>query len=204
MSFVWVAYCLMVLLAAGLLAVDAFILSPSSYHHHGAAPFTTRQRQRQRPLIIDVVASPITTALQMAMDESMISRLENIRRSYAALTERLGDPDVISDSQLLRKVMSDRAESEDVVNTYDEYRQLQEELEGATELFQEAGDDADMREMARDEIKTIEPQLQELEDKIKVLLLPKDPNDDRNIVRVSLAACCVSIAIHVMSIIHEI
>ena len=119
------------------------------------------------------------------MDESMISRLENIRRSYAALTERLGDPDVIADSQLLRKVMSDRAESEDVVNTYEEYKQLQEELQGAQELFQEASpsDDADMREMAREEIKSIEPQLEALEERIKVLLLPKDPNDDRNIVR---------------------
>jgi hypothetical protein len=121
--------------------------------------------------------------LSMVMDDSMTSRLENIRRSYAALTERLGDPDVIADSTLLRKVMSDRAESEDVVNTYEEYRTLQEELHGATELFQEAGDDVDMKEMARQEIKSIEPQLEELEDKIKILLLPKDPNDDRNVVR---------------------
>jgi PCRF domain len=123
-------------------------------------------------------------ALSMVMDESMTSRLENIRRSYAALTERLGDPDVIADSTLLRKVMSDRAESEDVVATYDEYRALEEEIQGAKELFQEAGDDMDMKEMARQEIKSIEPQLEALEEKIKILLLPKDPNDNRNIVRV--------------------
>lgn len=110
-----------------------------------------------------------------------MSRLENIRRSYMALTERLGDPDVIADSALLMKVMKDRAESEDVVSTYESYKQLQEELEGAKELFQEAGDDPDLKEMAREEIKSIEPQLDEMEDKIKILLLPKDPNDDRNI-----------------------
>ena len=53
-------------------------------------------------------------------------------------------------------------------------------MQGATELFQEAGDDADMREMAREEMKGLEVQLEELEAKITVLLLPKDPNDDRN------------------------
>lgn len=109
----------------------------------------------------------------------MLSRLEGIKRSYAALTERLADPDVIADSNKLRQVMSDRSQSEDVVNAYDEYAGLLEEMEGAKELLQEA-DDADMKEMAREEIKQIEPQLVALEDKIKILLLPRDPNDNRN------------------------
>jgi len=117
----------------------------------------------------------------MTFDGSMMSRLENIRRSYMALTERLGDPDVLSDSTLLMKVMKDRSESEEVVTTYETYKQLTEELAEATEMFQEAGDDPDLREMAREEIKSIEPQLDELEEKIKFLLLPKDPNDERNI-----------------------
>ena len=122
-----------------------------------------------------------TSRLQMAMDDSMKSRLDGIRRSYQALTERLGDPDVLEDSKLLQKVMSDRASSEEVVLAYDEYCGLVEELDGARELFQEAGDDAELKEMARSEIKEIEPQLEELEEKMKILLLPKDPNDDRNV-----------------------
>lgn len=61
-----------------------------------------------------------------------------------------------------------------------QYCQLDSELEGATELFQEAGDDAEMREMARSEVKEIEARMEELEANIKVLLLPKDPNDERN------------------------
>lgn len=117
----------------------------------------------------------------MAIDESMSRRLDGIKRSYNALTERLGDPDVLGDSKLLQKVMTDRASSEEVVNTYDEYCTLQEELDGATELFQDAGDDSELREMARSEIKEIEPQLECLEDQMKVLLLPKDPNDERNV-----------------------
>ena len=117
----------------------------------------------------------------MALDEGMMSRLEGIRRSYQALTERLADPDVIGDNNLLKQVMSDRAKSEEVVLAYEEYRQMLEDLEGAKELFQDAGDDPDMKEMAREEIKDLEPKLEEMEDRIKILLLPKDPNDDRNV-----------------------
>lgn len=120
------------------------------------------------------------TSLQMALDDAMKARLEGIRRSFQALTERLGDPDVISDSNLLRKVMKDRSQSEEVVMAYEEYAQLDVELEGAQELFQDAGDDAEMREMARAEIKEIEARMEVLEDEIKILLLPKDPNDDKN------------------------
>ena len=58
--------------------------------------------------------------LMMAMDDAMIERLGGIKRSYQALTERLGDPDVIADSKLLMKIMSDRSKSEDVVNAFDE------------------------------------------------------------------------------------
>jgi len=122
---------------------------------------------------------PITTALHMVMDKAMAERLNGIRRSYQALTERLGDPDVINDSNLLRKVMSDRSTIEDAVLAYEEYTGFQEELEGARELF-ESGD-SELREMAREEIKEIEPKMEELEERIKILMLPKDPNDDRNI-----------------------
>lgn len=118
--------------------------------------------------------------LRMALDEAMMSRLDNIRRSYQALTERLADPDVIGDSNLLRQVMKDRAVSEEVVLMFDEYCVLDTELEGATEMFQEAGDDPEMREMARAEVKEIEVKLDELEAKIQLQLLPRDPNDDRN------------------------
>jgi peptide chain release factor 1 len=121
------------------------------------------------------------TALEMVLDQGMAGRLDGMKRSYNAMTERLGDPDVLEDSKLLQKVMSDRASSEEVVTAYDEYCRLQEEMDGATELFQEAGDDPELREMARAEIKEIEPQLDRLEEEMKILLLPKDPNDERNV-----------------------
>ena len=60
----------------------------------------------------------------MAMDDAMVERLNGIKRSYQALTERLGDPDVIADSKMLMKIMSDRSKSEDVVNAFDEVRRI--------------------------------------------------------------------------------
>lgn len=133
-----------------------------------------QQQQQQRRL-------QSSSALSMVIDPSMVGRLEGIRRSYQALTERLGDPDVLADSKLLQRVMSERAQTEEVVLAFDEYCQLKEELDGAKELFQEAGDDPEMKEMARSEMKEIEPKLEELEARMKILLLPKDPNDARNI-----------------------
>ena len=126
-------------------------------------------------------ASRSSTCLGMVLDAAMESRLDGIRRSYKAMTERLGDPDVLADSNLLRKVMSDRSQSEEAVMAYEEYMTFKGELEGAKELFQEAGDDAEMREMARAEMKEIEPKMDALEKLITVLLLPKDPNDSRNV-----------------------
>jgi hypothetical protein len=74
---------------------------------------TTTGRAHQRPRRTNV-------ALGMVLDDAMRKRLDGIARSYQALTERLGDPDVIADSNLLMKVMSDRSKSEDVVNAYNE------------------------------------------------------------------------------------
>ena len=72
------------------------------------------------PSIKTVHGAAHQNGLLMAMDDATMERLNGIKRSYQALTERLGDPDVIGDSQLLMKIMSDRSKSEDVVNAYDE------------------------------------------------------------------------------------
>lgn len=155
-----------------IIVLPCILLGDTNGFSFAPSPFRSRPHHE---------ATGTVTVLPMALDAPMEDRLDNIRRSYLTLTERLADPDVLADANLLRKVMSDRSHSEAVVQAYDEYCGLKEELTGATELFQEAGDDADMREMAREEIKTIEPQMDALEEKIKILLLPRDPNDDRNV-----------------------
>lgn len=147
-----------------------------------AAPqhFAKRRLCRSRSVDTTISRQRQPSLLFMSLDDAMKSRLDGIRRSYQALTERLADPDVIANSNLLRQIMKDRSQSMDVVMAFDEYCRLETERQGAQELFQEAGDDAEMREMARSEMKSIEAEMDELETKIKVLLLPKDPNDDRN------------------------
>ena len=80
----------------------AFVPSASSLVPHGVTTVTTTSSQLQ------------------AIDDKMMERLDGIRRSYNALTERLADPDVIGDSNLLRQVMSDRSKSEEVVLAYEE------------------------------------------------------------------------------------
>jgi peptide chain release factor 1 len=167
-----------VLIALCLDAAHAFkvpLLSPLT--------LTTRHRRSCPPIVTTTKSTTTTrttmttTSCYMALDEQMMGRLDGIKRSYQALTERLGDPDVIADASLLRQVMSDRAQSQDVCAAYDEYQSLLAELEGAKELMIS---DPDLRDMAREEMKTLEPALEALEAQIKVLLLPKDPNDARN------------------------
>ena len=149
------------------------LLGVAQYQHQWADAFVLPHQ--------NAVASctKSTVRLNMVIDEAMTGRLEGIRRSYQAMTERLGDPDVVNDSNLLRKVMSERSSMEETVLAFDEYCTLLEEWKGAKELFQ--ADDSEMKEMAREEMKEIEPQMEALEEKIKVLLLPTDPNDNRNI-----------------------
>ena len=73
------------------------------------------------PSASSLVPHGVTTSSQLqAIDDKMMERLDGIRRSYNALTERLADPDVIGDSNLLRQVMSDRSKSEEVVLAYEE------------------------------------------------------------------------------------
>jgi peptide chain release factor 1 len=118
--------------------------------------------------------------LSMTLDSAMEARLQTIQRSHQALTERLADPDVIRDANLLRQVMSDRSQCEDLVTAYEEYVALRDELDEARELFQNE-DDSELKDMARDEMKRIQPAMEEIEQRIPILLLPKDKNDDRNV-----------------------
>ncbi|CAN0168628.1 unnamed protein product [Scytosiphon promiscuus] len=120
----------------------------------------------------------------MALDDFVLDQLSGIDRTFNELTERLGDPDVLANPKLLMEVSQERSSAEEVVNCYAEYRKAAEDLVGAKEFFTEssgAGGDAEMKEMAREEIRDLEEQIEGLEAKMKLLLLPTDPNDDRNV-----------------------
>ena len=116
-----------------------------------------------------------------ALDEGLTSRLASITRSFQSLTERLGDPDVLSSPKLLRELMGERRKSEEIVEAFEMYEEKDLERKGCKEMVQDPGGDEEIRTMAREEMKAAESCMVELEERIRVLLLPSDPIDERNV-----------------------
>jgi len=107
-------------------------------------------------------------------------RLDEIEARFADLERQMADPAIIADADTYRKVARTRSELEPVVEKYREYKQIQHNIEDARPMLAES--DAELRDMARDEISRLEPELARIEHELKVLLLPKDPNDEKNVV----------------------
>lgn len=111
----------------------------------------------------------------------MLDKLAGLEERYDKLNELLSDPEVISDPNNLREYSKEQSDLQDVVDTYREYKDISEQIAGAKEMQQEETD-ADMKEMIQEELDELELQIPQLEEKLKVLLLPKDPNDHRNVI----------------------
>ncbi|WP_137167392.1 peptide chain release factor 1 [Salinimonas lutimaris] len=112
------------------------------------------------------------------MKESVIIKLENLNERFDEVQALLGDPDVIGNQEKFRALSKEYSQLEDVVKGFNAYRQAEQNLASANEMLEE--DDADMREMAAEEIKLAKGELARLEDELQILLLPKDPNDDHS------------------------
>jgi peptide chain release factor 1 len=111
----------------------------------------------------------------------MLEKLEQIEKNYDELTAQISSPDIMSDMSTYAKTMKQHRSLEEIVNKYREVKRMQEEMAGAKELLEMADED-DMREMATLEIADIEEKLLVAEEELKVLLLPKDPNDEKNVI----------------------
>ncbi|GEM00990.1 peptide chain release factor 1 [Halolactibacillus halophilus] len=111
----------------------------------------------------------------------MLDKLQALEARYEKLNELLSDPDVISDTNKLREYSKEQSDLSDIVATYREYRDVSEQLADAKEML-DGEKDPDMREMVQMEIDELAPQIPEYEEKLKVLMLPKDPNDDKNVI----------------------
>lgn len=114
-------------------------------------------------------------------DAFVMERLASMKQIYNELTARLEDPEIMADTNELLKVTKERSKLTSTVEAYDEYVSLEKQLEEAREMFSDSGSDPDLREMVREEIKEIETRLEELDEQLKLLLLPTDPNDERNV-----------------------
>ena len=112
------------------------------------------------------------------MKESVVIKLENLVERFAEVQALLSDPGVIGDQDKFRALSKEFSQLEDVVAGFNAYKQAEENLASATEMMAE--DDAEMREMAQEEIKSAKQEIERLEAELQILLLPRDPNDDRN------------------------
>lgn len=111
----------------------------------------------------------------------LLDKLNSVTQTFQELTKRLADPDVAKDPDEFQRIAKARSSLEETVNAYDNWKQMQDELVGAREIYRESSSDPDLREMAAQEVDDLEQNLATLEQRLKVLLLPKDPNDEKNI-----------------------
>ncbi len=111
----------------------------------------------------------------------LLEKLRSVESTFHELTRRLADPDVATRPGELQKIAKLRASLEDTVDTYDFWKKAQEDLVGARQILKESGGDNEMREMAALEVEELQEKIVELEDRLTILLLPRDPNDDKNI-----------------------
>jgi peptide chain release factor 1 len=111
----------------------------------------------------------------------MFEKLAQIETSYEELTEQISQPEFMSDMSAYAKLMKQHRSLGEIVEKYRAVRKLQDDLKGAKELADVADDD-DMRQMALAEVTEIEAKLPDAEEALKFLLLPKDPNDEKNVI----------------------
>ena len=111
----------------------------------------------------------------------MFDRLQAVEDRYERLNELLSDPDIINDSKKLREYSKEQSDIQETVLAYKEYKSVKEQIQDAKSMLEEKLD-ADMRDMVKEELSELEATLEELEAKMKILLIPKDPNDDKNVI----------------------
>ncbi len=110
----------------------------------------------------------------------MIEKLAGIKTKYENLTEEISNPEIISDQNKYKTIMKERAALEPIVEKYDEYAALSEQLKDNKAMLEDDPDE-DFKQMLHEDINDINAKMAEVEEELKVLLLPKDPNDDKNV-----------------------
>jgi peptide chain release factor 1 len=111
----------------------------------------------------------------------VFDRLQAVEMRYDKLTELLSDPEVISDTKKLREYSKEQSDIQETVEAYREYKAVKEQLDDAKAMLEDKLD-ADMRDMVKEEISELEEQQEALAERLHILLLPKDPNDDKNVI----------------------
>ena len=111
----------------------------------------------------------------------MFEKVEDILRRYEDITMMLGDPSVVSDQERFRSLMKEQKNLEPLVECYMEYKKCRQNIEDSLLMLEEESD-AEMKELLKEELSSSKDRLPELEERLKILLLPKDPNDEKNVI----------------------
>ena len=110
----------------------------------------------------------------------MLERLEQINNKYEEINAKLATPEVIQDIKRATELSKEARNLEDIVKAYKEYKTIIDGIKDAKEM----SNDPELGEFAKEEVSNLEKQKEELEKKIQILLIPKDPNDDKNVFRI--------------------
>ena len=111
----------------------------------------------------------------------MFDKLEDLLHHYEELMNTLSEPDVANDPNRFRKLMKEQRDLQPIVDAYKEYKQCKQNIDDSLAMLEEENDE-EMRELAKEELNESKSRLAELEQELKILLLPKDPNDDKNVI----------------------
>ena len=111
----------------------------------------------------------------------MFDKLEDLLIRYEELMSELSEPDVANNPERFRKLMKEQSDILPIVEAYKEYKQCKQNIEDSLAMLEEESDE-EMRELAKEELNESKNRVTELENELKILLLPKDPNDDKNVI----------------------
>ncbi len=111
----------------------------------------------------------------------MFDRLEDILLRFEEIMNQLSEPDVANDTNRFRRLMKEQSDLAPIVESYQEYKQAKQNIEDSLAMLEEENDE-ELRELAKEELNDSKAKVEELEKKLKILLLPKDPNDDKNVI----------------------
>ncbi|MGN0638613.1 MAG: peptide chain release factor 1 [Huintestinicola sp.] len=112
----------------------------------------------------------------------MFEKLKLTEDRFEEISEKLSSPDIISDNELYAKLMKEYKSLTPIVEKYREYTAAVNDRDGAKELLEESGSDKEMKELARAELEDAEERIAEISEELKILLIPRDPNDDKNVI----------------------
>jgi peptide chain release factor 1 len=112
----------------------------------------------------------------------MLQELESIEEKYRALTRSLSDPSLVSDPLKIKKISKQRAELEPVVKKFEIYKKIHKDIKDSEEILDDSNAEPELKELAEEELKNLKQKAEDVEEELRVLLLPKDPNDEKDVI----------------------